>query len=103
MRFLLPLLAAVMLALPAFAQTPINKPAHTRLTMEQRFDRANTTNDGHLTLDQAKVSYKTIARHFAAIDRDNKGYVTLDDIRSYNKMQRALRHQSASTRKEPNS
>jgi Ca2+-binding EF-hand superfamily protein len=32
------------------------------------------------------------ARHFAAIDKDNKGYVTLADIHTYLKEQRALRH-----------
>ena len=97
MRIMLPLLAAAMLALPAFAQTTTAKPTHTRLIMAQHFEQANVTHDGHLTLEQAQTGYKSIARHFAAIDQDKKGYITEDDIRAYNKAQRTLHHQSAST------
>lgn len=93
MRMLLSLLAAATIALPAYAQTIPAKPVHTRLTMQQHFDQANTTHDGHLTLEQAQAGYKTVARRFDAIDQDKKGYVTLDDIRAYYKTQRAL-HQA---------
>ena len=103
MRILLPILAAAMLALPAFAQTATAKSTHTHLTMTQRFEQANVTHDGHLTLEQAKTGYKSVARHFAAIDQDKKGYITEDDIRAYNKTQRALHHQSASDHHTPSS
>ena len=103
MRIMLPLLAAAMLALPAFAQTTTAKPTHTRLTMAQHFEQANVTHDGHLTLEQAQTGYKSLARHFAAIDQDKKGFITEDDIRAYNKTQRALHHQSASTHNTPSS
>ena len=105
MRTLLSLLAASVIAFPVYAQTATtttSKPTHTRLTLEQRFEQANTTHDGHLTLDQAKAGYKSVARHFAAMDQDKKGYVTEDDIRSYYKTQRALHRQSASTPRTPN-
>jgi len=69
MRTLLALFAAVMFALPALAQTAPSKPAHTRMTMEHRFEQANITKDGHLTLEQAKAKYKTVARHFPAIEQ----------------------------------
>jgi len=97
MRILFSLLALPLLVLPAYAATtPSTKTTtHPHLTMEQRFSKANDTHDGHLTEEQAKAGYRTIARHFAAIDKDKKGYVTLDDIRAYNKLQRALRHQPA--------
>jgi hypothetical protein len=107
---LLPLFAAVTLALPAYGQTPTatetpsgTTSAHGHLTMTQRFEQANTTHDGHLTLDQARAGYKSVARHFAAIDQDKKGYITEDDIRSYYKTQRALHHQSASAHHTPSS
>ena len=99
MRILLTLLTAAVLALPAQAETSTTK--HARLTMEQRFEQANSTHDGHLTLEQAKSGYKTIARHFDAIDQDKKGYITEDDIRAYNKTQRSLHRQSATAR-QPN-
>jgi len=103
MRILLPLLAAAALTFSAHAQTTTDTPKHTHLTMTQRFEAANTTHDGHLTLDQAKTGYKSVARHFAAIDTDKKGYITEDDIRAYNKAQRALHHQSASAHHAPSS
>jgi hypothetical protein len=34
---------------------------------------------------------------------DKKGFITEDDIRAYNKAQRALHHQSASTHHQPSS
>jgi hypothetical protein len=52
--------------------------------MRQRFDNANVTHDGHLTLDQARAGQMPmIARHFADIDTAHKGYITLDDLRAY--------------------
>ncbi len=102
MRRLLLLLALPLLALPAQAQTAPPKPAHPHITLEQRFEQANTTHDGHLTQAQAKAGYRTVARHFTAIDQDKKGYVTEDDIRAYHKARRALHHQSASARHQPN-
>lgn len=47
-----------------------------------RFRAANTTNDGKLTLEQARAAgMHMIVNHFAQIDTAHKGYVTLDDIR----------------------
>lgn len=101
MRILFALLALPMFALSAQAQTATTgtttKSIHAHHTMDQRFQQANTTHDGRLTEAQAKTGYKFIARHFAAIDQDRKGYVTEDDIRAYKKMQRTLHHQAATT------
>jgi hypothetical protein len=98
MRILFTLLALPFLVMPAYAATTSHSGAtHTRTTMEQRFAKANDTHDGHLTEEQAKSGYHSIARHFAAIDKDNKGYVTLEDIRAYNKLQRTLHHHLAAT------
>ena len=86
-----PVAAAVAAAAPDAQNAPqpaLAKPAHrTRLTWEQRFAQANTTNDGHLTLEQAKAGYATVARHFQDIDLDSKGYVTKDDVRAWHKVQ----------------
>jgi hypothetical protein len=92
MRILLPLIAAAMLALPAYAKAPTATSTHTRQTTAQHFEKANVTHDGRLTLEQAQSGYKSIAGHFTAIDQDKKGYITLDDINAYNKSQRALHH-----------
>lgn len=50
------------------------------LTTEQRFELANTTGDGRLTIEQARLGYRSVARHFSAIDLTGRGYVTLDDV-----------------------
>ena len=71
-------------------------PAPSRhSSWERHFDAANTTHDGHLTLEQAKSRYVTVARHFNAIDAGHKGYVTTDDIRAWHKARRETHHPSA--------
>ena len=103
MRTPLTLLAAVVFSLTANAHMAASKPTHPHATMQQRFEHANVTHDGHLTLDQAKTGYKSVARHFDAIDQDKKGYVTEDDIRAYYKTQHTLHHQAATSPHAPNS
>lgn len=94
------LVAAFLLALSfamgqaqAQAQSEDAKPApHHRMNWQQRFEQANTTHDGHLTLEQAKGGYPSIARHFTEIDSAGKGYVTEDDIRAWHKQRRSSHH-----------
>jgi hypothetical protein len=74
---------------PSGGPTPAH---HARTAWEQRFEQANATHDGHLTLEQAKTGYKTVARHFHDIDTGGKGYVTEDDIRAWHELERAGRH-----------
>lgn len=78
------------------------KPSHrAHLSWEQRFAQANATHDGHLTLEQAKGGYTTVARHFHDIDLDGKGYVTEEDVRTWHKTQRAARHSGQSRESDP--
>jgi hypothetical protein len=62
-------------------------------SLDKRFKDANTTNDGHLTKEQAQAAgnLKNVVKHFDAIDADHKGYVTIDDIHKYNHDRRAAR------------
>ena len=58
------------------------RPPH--MTMSQRFDTANTSNDGRLTLEQAQAAHMgRIVKNFAQIDADRKGYVTKQDIQAW--------------------
>jgi hypothetical protein len=92
MRRLLGLMFLSALSLPALAADPTviadppvaadppqagaRPPHHARMTWEQHFLQANLTHDGHLTLAEASGGYALIAKHFADIDTDHKGYVT---------------------------
>lgn len=98
MRPMIPVYAALALfaaTQAGFAQTPAPAPAQVPAVttapvvthvarptrMEKRFNDANTTHDGKLTLDQAKTAKMTnVVKHFAVIDRGTKGYVTIDDL-----------------------
>ncbi len=65
---------------------------HARVTWEARFAQANAAHDGHLSLAEAKTSYKTIAQHFKEIDIEGKGYVTENDVRAWRALQSEVRH-----------
>jgi hypothetical protein len=83
---------------PATASvTPPTAPAapvapHPHVTMDERFTKANTTHDGHLTLAQAKLGYAMVAKHFTEIDAKGRGYVTEDDIHAWEKAERDRHH-----------
>lgn len=69
-------------------------PAHAHRrghTLQERFDTANVTHDGHLTQEQARAHMPAVARDFAEIDTAHQGYVTLDQIRAHNRTARAAR------------
>ena len=106
MRVILAAALALSLAGYAQAQTPLTGitgpqtsappnlsagPSRRRVSLQARFDAANTTHDGHLTLEQAQAGMPAVARNFAAIDTQNKGYVTIDEVRGYNQARRAER------------
>ena len=81
---------------PAVSPTPqrgVRTPAprNGSRTLQNRFEVANTTHDGKLTQAQAAGAMPAVARNFDAIDTGRKGYVTIDDIRTYNRAQRAAR------------
>lgn len=123
MRFVIPAFAALMLAaapLAAMAQTAApttpgttapgttapgtttpgtltTKPARAD-KLDKRFTAANTTHDGHLTLEQARsAKWTQVVKHFTEIDSGAKGYVTATDIRTAMAAQRAARAQQKAT------
>ena len=109
----LPLLAALSLfVFQAHAQTTAPPATDTakptaaaasqhRMGWKQRFEAANSTHDGHLTMDQAKAGYVTAARHFSEIDAAKKGYLTKDDIAAWHKLHRAARAASPAASTDP--
>lgn len=57
-------------------------PAERDARLEQRFKEANKKGDGKLTLEEAEAGMPRVAKNFALIDKDKKGYVTLDEIKA---------------------
>lgn len=75
-------------ALPAPAASGRAAPAtpQPRRTQQERFDAANTTLDGHLTLEQARAGrMNAVVRDFAEIDTARRGYVTMDEIKAHSR------------------
>jgi hypothetical protein len=75
---------------PAATEVPAQS-RHARMNWQQRFAKANTAADGHLTLDEAKDGFPLVARHFSDIDIDGKGYVTVKDLKTWYAMRRVAR------------
>ena len=75
MRLFHALLLIPLFTAPAFAETaaPPAAGSHARRGAEQHFADANTSHDGRLTLDQAKLGFKSIARSFPQIDVNRRG------------------------------
>jgi hypothetical protein len=70
---------------------------------QAKFDAANTTHDGHLTLAQAKAAdLIPVETNFTAIDTKNRGYVTFNDILAWrmDKMAQKLEQKAATLRAE---
>jgi hypothetical protein len=64
----------------------------TAQRFQGRFETANTTHDGHLTLEQAKANkWSAVIRRFSKVDTDNKGYVTAEELRADYLAQRAAK------------
>jgi hypothetical protein len=92
MRLLPVLLLLPLLLAPSFAQSAPAGTAHQgRRSAAEHFADANTTHDGHLTLDQATSGYKSIAKSFSKIDVAHHGYVTLEDIKAWKAAKKAAR------------
>lgn len=44
---------------------------------------ADKDHDGKLTLSEAKAGMPRVAKAFDKIDKDNKGYITVEQIKSF--------------------
>jgi hypothetical protein len=102
---LLPAAAFAQQTAPAAAPPPgataganATQPKPARQTFREHFDSANTTHDGHLTLDQAKTArWTAVVRRFDKMDADHKGYVTPQDIYAEFARERAEKAKTTST------
>ncbi len=68
-----------------------NGAHHQHAKLKDRFEAANTSHDGRLTLQQAQQAHLgMVARNFDQIDADHKGYVTMQDVHAWHR----ARHQA---------
>ncbi len=51
--------------------------------IEERFKAADADHDGKLTLAEAKAGMPRVARGFDKIDKDKKGYLTVEQIKAF--------------------
>ncbi|HCD7918911.1 TPA: EF-hand domain-containing protein, partial [Pseudomonas aeruginosa] len=51
--------------------------------LESRLQQADANHDGKLTKEEATKGMPRVAQHFAEIDTDGKGYVTLDQLKTF--------------------
>ena len=78
-RFIIILLITISLT-PVITQASI---ANTKIQQAtEKFQKADKNADGKLTPEEAKTGMPRVFKNFARIDRDKKGYVTLEDIKA---------------------
>ncbi len=79
--------------LPMMIAEPVVDAPHRHYTgLAEHFRAANTSNDGRLTLDQARrAGWSRVVRHFGEIDTGHAGFVTADQIHAFNIAQRHVR------------
>lgn len=72
---------AIMTSSPA--QADAKSDAKRDKDIEEKFKAADKDNDGKLTLVEAKAGMPRIARGFDKIDKDKKGYLTVEQIKAF--------------------
>ncbi len=83
---------------PSTMMAPKVRKHAKRVTLQQHFEAANTTHDGHLTKDQATAAKWTyVNKHFDVMDTSHKGFVTVSDIHAFSSTARAARAQQKAT------
>lgn len=81
-------------ALFATAGVALAEPARgerLQAELQQRFASADRDGDGRLSAAEAKAGMPFVSRHFAAIDAEGQGSVSLEQIKSFAQAQMARR------------
>lgn len=59
--------------------------------MAKRFNKADANGDGMLTKEEANGNMPKVYKNFDAIDTEKKGFITMDQVKSYAAQQFAAR------------
>ncbi len=73
---------ALVLTLTALPLT-VRADAKQDKEIEEKFQAADKDHDGKLTLAEAKAGMPRIAKGFDKIDKDKKGFVTVEQIKAF--------------------
>jgi len=95
-RILASLLACLAVT-SAYAQAGAPSEARKQQLVEElkkRFAAADANGDGKLTKDEANGKMPRVYQNFDAIDKNKKGYVTLEEIFAYGAERSASRPQT---------
>jgi hypothetical protein len=65
------------------AASPPGSPDARLQRLMTRFHQADVNGDGRLTAEEARQGMPRVYEHFADIDTDHKGYITLRQITAY--------------------
>lgn len=80
---------AGIVSMAALAPAQAADDSYKEKQLEKHFKAADKDHDGKLTRAEAEAGMPRVAKNFDQIDKDKKGYVTLDDIKQA--MQKAQR------------
>jgi len=86
---------------PPAPAAPPGQEAAMNQKWQSKFAAANTSHDGHLTLQQAEAAnLRPIVAHFSAIDTSHRGYVTYNEVMAWrlDEMAKRLEHRAAALR-----
>ena len=77
-------LLALSTASAAYAQAPAEAQKGDRAQkMHERLKAADTNGDGKISREEANASLPHIAKNFDAIDANNDGFITIDELRAF--------------------
>jgi Ca2+-binding EF-hand superfamily protein len=89
--FILVILAGILSATAGAALAEPARGERLQAELQQRFARADSNGDGRLTAEEAKAGMPFVSRHFAAIDAEGQGSVSLEQIKGFAQAQMARR------------
>lgn len=79
-------IAAAVFALPGYADDQSKeKRGHSKERMAEKFKKADTNQDGNISLDEAKANLPRLAENFSKVDKNSDGQISKDEMRQHHK------------------
>lgn len=81
--YFLTAVSAALFALGSLSAAPAAADAKQDKQIEEKFKAADKDGDGKLTLEEAKKGMPKVAKGFDKIDKEKRGYVTVEQIKAF--------------------